>query len=104
MALLARFRKPRQAPQPKTIDPATVAAGLRAFADDLTAGDTFALEALTDHGELPFTADEWAAYPTCYIRRVRIAYLGKTGPGDVPDHVFDRLDEEIFGSRTRTAA
>ena len=91
--MLARFRKPR--PARKSVDPAKVAEGLRVFADDLEVGDSFALDCIGDRGEMPFTTDEWAEYPTCYVRRVRIAYLGKTGPGDVPDEVFDLMDDAI---------
>jgi hypothetical protein len=88
-------------PQPAPVDPGKVAAGLRAFADDLDAGDTFALESLTPRGEMPHSEHEWAAYPTSYVRRARIAHLGKPGPGYVPDEAFDWLDAEIEAERGR---
>lgn len=87
------FRKTPK-PQPPAVDPAAVAAGLRAFADDLEAGDSFALESLTPRGEMPHTGHEWAEYPTSYMRQVRTAYLGQPGPGEVPDEFYDRFDEE----------
>lgn len=90
--MFARFRKNR--PVRIAVDPAAVAEGLRVFAADLEAGDSFALEALTDRGELPTTAEEWADYPASYVRQVRITYFGKTGPGEVPDEFYDRFDQE----------
>lgn len=54
-------RKPKPAPKP--IAPEAVAAGLRAFADDLDAGDAFALDCIAPNGEMPSEADGWAGYP-----------------------------------------
>lgn len=55
------LRKPKPAPKP--IAPEAVAAGLRAFADDLDAGDVFALDCVAPNGEMPSEADGWAGYP-----------------------------------------
>lgn len=54
-------RKPK--PEPKPIAPEAVAAGLRAFADHIDAGDGFALECIAPNGEMPFGAEDWAGYP-----------------------------------------
>lgn len=91
------FRLFRQTPkpQPAPVDPASVAAGLRAFAADLDAGDSFALDCIGPRGEMPSTPEEWAAYPTWMARRVRIAYFGKPGPGEIPSAVEDELWERL---------
>lgn len=57
------FRKTPQ-PQPAPVDPAAFAAGLRAFADDVEAGNSFALDCISPRGELPTMPEEWASYPT----------------------------------------
>ncbi|MFK0120792.1 hypothetical protein [Streptomyces sp. NPDC090994] len=84
---ITSFLARRPQPQPTTPAPdvTAVAAGLRAFADDLDAGDAWALECLGETGELPHDAREWAEYPHDLVRRIRIAYLGRPGPGEVPD-------------------
>jgi hypothetical protein len=89
-------RKPR--PAPVTVAPEAVVIGLRTFAADLEAGDTFALDCLGPRAEMPWGAEEWADYPSSYVRRVRIAHLGKPGPGEVPDEAFDRFDAEMAAS------
>lgn len=88
------FRK-KPKPQPAPVDPAAVAAGLRTFAQDIEAGDTFALDCLGPGAELPAAPEEWAAYPTWSIRRVRIAYFGKPGPGEIPADVEAQLWERL---------
>ncbi|MFI6856519.1 hypothetical protein [Streptomyces sp. NPDC050416] len=95
--MFRRFRRTPQ-PQPPAVDPAAFAAGLRAFADDVEAGDSFALDCIGPRGELPHTPEGWAAYPTWMIRRVRIAYFGQPSPGEIPpaieDQLWDRLATE----------
>lgn len=87
-------RTPQSKPAPA--DPAAVTAGMRTFLADLAAGDNLALEMLDDHSEmLPVSSREWAAYPDGLIRRARIAYLGKPGPGEVPDTDLARLMDEL---------
>lgn len=88
------FRK-KTRPQPSAVDPAAVAAGLRAFAHDLDAGDTFALDCLGSRADMPSTAEGWAAYPAMLIRRVRIAHFGKPGPGEIPAEVEAELFERL---------
>ena len=94
-----RLLRRKTPPAPVTVTPEAVVIGLRAFAADLEAGDTFALDSLGPRGEMPWSAEEWADYPTSYVRRVRIAHLGKPGPGEVPGEVFDRFDAEMAASR-----
>lgn len=60
--MLRLFRKTPQ-PQSEPVDQAAVIAGLRTFADDVEAGNSFALDCISDRGELPVTPEEWAAYP-----------------------------------------
>lgn len=93
-------REPRQ-PEPP-VSAAAVAAGLRAFAADLDAGDTDALDCLTGQGELPLLPEDWADYPNSLGRRARIAYFGKTGPGDIPAADHDRLLRELACPTTHT--
>lgn len=93
-------RTPKPAPEP--IDPAAVIAGLRTFADDLEAGDSWALDCISPRGDMPAYAIEWAEYPTSFMRQARIAYFGKPGPGEIPDADWDRLVEE-FEARQSTS-
>jgi hypothetical protein len=76
-----------------------VAAGLRAFADDLDAGDSFALDCIGPRGEMPHFEDEWADYPTSYMRQVRIAYFGQPGPGEIPADVEDELWRRVTAGK-----
>ncbi|MCX4592363.1 hypothetical protein OG819_22300 [Streptomyces sp. NBC_01549] len=96
--MFRRFRKTPN-PQPQAVDPATFAAGLRAFADDIDAGDTFALDCIGPRGELPSTPGQWAAYPTSAGRQVRIAYFGQPGPGEIPAAIEDQLWEQLAAAR-----
>lgn len=54
----------RRAPRPvaKPTDRAAIVAGLRAFADDLEAGDDYAVDCISPGGEMPLD-HEWADYP-----------------------------------------
>lgn len=92
---MLRLLRKTPKPQPTPVDPAAVAAGLRTFAADLEAGDTFALDCIGPRGELPHTPEGWAAYPTWSIRRVRIAHFGKPGPGEIPADVEEQLWERL---------
>lgn len=63
-------------PAPKPVDPAAVAAGLRAYADDLEAGLPLAVELATHpYGEMPVDGHAWAAYTTDPYRLERLADL-----------------------------
>lgn len=100
--MLRLFRKtpqPQPQPQPPAVDVAAVIAGLRTFADDLEAGDSFALDCIGPHGEMPVTAAGWAAYPTWLCRRVRIAYFGQPGPGEIPADIEDELWERVAAGK-----
>lgn len=59
-------------PQPAPVDPAAVAAGLRAFAADLECGFPLAVEMAGPQGELPMDSAEWAAYPSDDYRLERL--------------------------------
>lgn len=96
------FRKTPN-PQPQAVDPAAFAAGLRAFADDIDAGDTFALDCIGPQGELPSTSEQWATYPTWSVRRVRIAHFGQPGPGEIPIGIEDELWERLHAEPTTHA-
>lgn len=48
--------------QAKPLDLPAAVKGIRAFADQLDAGDPLALALLAD-GEMPFTGELWAEYP-----------------------------------------
>lgn len=61
-----RTRKPKPVPAGPSRE--AVAAGLAAFASDLLAGREYAVDSLGPRGELPFTAEEWAAYTTSPAR------------------------------------
>jgi hypothetical protein len=100
--MLRLFRKTPN-PPPRAIDPATFAAGLRAFANDIDAGDSFALDCIGPRGELPSTPEEWAAYPAWSVRRVRIAYFGQPGPGEIPSDVEAALWEQMTAEPTSHA-
>lgn len=76
--MFRRNRTPKPVPTP--VDPAALTLGLRILADDRAAGDDWALMFFEDTG-FDF---EIAAYPTSWVRKTRIYYLGKPGPGDVP--------------------
>ncbi|MEU2236158.1 hypothetical protein [Streptomyces vietnamensis] len=63
-------RKPK--PAPTAVSPQDVAAGLMVFAADLIAGDYLAVESVGPLGEMPFTPEQWAAYPQDPERRARL--------------------------------
>ncbi|MET9376263.1 hypothetical protein ABZX98_19255 [Streptomyces sp. NPDC002992] len=79
-----RSRKPRPAPAPHPT-PAQIAAGLRAFAADLEAGDALAVDMAGPRGEMPMDGIEWAAYPTGSYRLARLAHFGGPSPEDLPE-------------------
>lgn len=68
-----------------TVHPADVAAGLTTFAADLVAGDRLALDMAGPDGEMPFTGEDWAAYPTDQYRLDRLAHFGGPSPLDLPN-------------------
>jgi hypothetical protein len=78
-------RKPKPTPTPVSAQDAIV--GMATFVADRTAGDFLAVEMLGPLGELPFTAEQWAAYPTDPERLARIAHFGGPSPLDLPDEV-----------------
>lgn len=76
-------RKPKSTPP--TVTPQDVATGLMVFAADLLAEDYLATETAGPLGEMPFTVEQWAAYPTDPERLARLAYFGGPSPLDLPD-------------------
>ncbi|MFE7510162.1 hypothetical protein ACFU8I_02875 [Streptomyces sp. NPDC057540] len=76
-------RKPK--PDTATVSTQSVATGLMTFAADLLAGDYLAVESAGPLGEMPFTAEQWAAYPKDPERLARLAYFGGPSPLDLPD-------------------
>lgn len=76
-------RKPK--PAPTTVPAQAIATGLMTFAADLLAEDYLAVEAAGPLGELPFTAEQWAAYPKDPERLARLAHFGGPSPLDLPD-------------------
>ncbi|CAL9677822.1 hypothetical protein SUDANB105_08133 (plasmid) [Streptomyces sp. enrichment culture] len=85
MKLLRRTLPPTQ----PAVSEDAVATGLRTLADDLAAGDDWARDCISNLHEL--NAKDLADYPTSIERRIRIAHLGKPGPGHVPDDAYTRL-------------
>ncbi|MFB7359588.1 hypothetical protein [Streptomyces gardneri] len=77
-------------PEPATVaaahpEPATVAAGMAVFVADLLAGDRLALDLAGPIGEMPFTAQQWAAYPNDPYRLERREYFGGPSPLPLPE-------------------
>ena len=81
---MGMFRRMNQPAKPATslID---VAAGMTAFVADLLAGDRLAVDMAGPDGEMPFTGEEWAAYPADQYRLDRIQHFGGPSPLDLPD-------------------
>lgn len=84
MGLLTRKTK-RTTTAPVHPAPVDVAAGMSVFIADLLAGDRLALDWAGPTGEMPFTAEQWAAYPTDPYRLDRIAHFGGPSPLQLPD-------------------
>lgn len=76
-------RKPKTIPT--TVSAQDVAAGLMTFAADLLAADYLAVETAGPLGELPFTVEQWAAYPKDPERLARLAYFKGPSPLNLPD-------------------
>ncbi|MFB7605260.1 hypothetical protein [Streptomyces gardneri] len=76
-------RKPK--PAPIAVTPEDAIVGMATLIADHAAGDHLAVEMLGPLGELPFTVEDWAAYPTDPERLARIAYFGGSSPFDLPD-------------------
>jgi len=76
-------RKPK--PAPTVVSAQDVATGLMTFAADLLAGDYLAVETVGPLGEMPFTAEQWAAYPKDPERLARLAHFGGPSPLDLPN-------------------
>jgi len=77
----------------ESVDHSAVAEGLRVLAADLEAGDDWAKDCIRYVHEL--SDRDLADYPTSDQRRIRIAYFGQPGPGDVPDADYHRLLREV---------
>jgi hypothetical protein len=76
-------RKPK--PAPPAVSPEDVAAGLMTAAAALIAKDYLAIEMIGPLGEMPFTPEQWAAYPKDPERLARLAHFGGPSPLDLPD-------------------
>ncbi|MFB7398274.1 hypothetical protein [Streptomyces sp. NPDC056191] len=83
MRLFTRSPKPTTPIHPAPVD---VAAGMAVFVADVLAGDRLALDQVGPLGELPFTAEQWAAYPTDPNRLARREYFGGPSPLPLPAH------------------
>ncbi|MFF6844735.1 hypothetical protein ACFY8X_39095 [Streptomyces tanashiensis] len=77
-------RKPKRT-APVHPAPVTVAAGMAVFVADVLAGDRLALDLVGPLGGLPFTAEQWAAYPTDPSRLERLAYFDGPSPLPLPE-------------------
>ncbi|MFF8610767.1 hypothetical protein ACF06X_33215 [Streptomyces sp. NPDC015346] len=60
-------------------------AGVKTFIADLEDRDLLAVDAIGTTGEMPFTPDQWAAYPLNPYRLERRAYFGGPSPLDLPN-------------------